>query len=355
LPRRCAPRNDKQEQGLYLPNPSPFDCAQGRLTKEGEKAKKMKKTFIIVVLLMFVAACATKVKVHRMVPAKFDVAGVMTIAVGEFESGCCASSRWASELTHMLERRLDANIFYTVVPGAPGVGADDAGGKNAAWRAWVKKEGVDGILGGTVREADVDTDWDYERKKKKVERDGKTYTKVKRIPIVHRTARLRVAATLFDAKTGERLSHEEYAEDSDSRARGRDQVRRMPDENDMIERLVDRVADRVMRGLVPHLMGEKLRLAEDKDCAEGNKLARNGDWGAAQDLWKSVVAANPRNHVAYYNLGIAAEVAKRYNEAADYYRKAVKIDGRKRYRKALARAERRERDEKKLEKQMEGR
>ena len=319
-------------------------------------------------------SCATKVKARYMAPARFDVAGIHTLAVAEFESQGFASSRWASYIRDRVEEDLGVGGFYGMRSGAPEVGADASHGGDGdySWRRWGRAHDADAILGGAVS-ADVEE----ERETKREEREVGTgryrneyYTeggvkRVRRVEIkrkeieyvlqMERIAEMEVAVALLDTKTAIRLEHELYSESNAEDAEGEDDIRRMQDANDMLRELADRIIPQIVNDLKPHAVVQSIALASCDECKEGMKLAKDDEWDAAIASWRAAAASDSDNHAALYNLGVAAEVAGDYAEADRYYLNALEIDGKRFYRKALERVDKRMEANERLKGQMEGR
>ena len=78
-------------------------------------------------------------------------------------------------------------------------------------------------------------------------------------------------------------------------------------------------------------------------------------WGAARASWEANLASNPSNDAAWYNLGVAVEVAGNYSEAAKNYQRALQLKDNSMYRKALDRLKRRKQEYHKYEEQIRGR
>jgi len=315
-------------------------------------------------------ACATKVKAQYVAPAQFSVAGITRLAVAEFRAYGGMSSSMAPELSDRIARELTGEGFFTVVPGAPRVSAEGGG---AGWRAWAQDNDVEGVLAGTIDEARVRHEVSHERTKEEVHtgryRDEvyieggqvrKRRVEIVRqetrlIPTVRKYAELNATVALLNARTGARLSSQTYRKTSSSYAQGEGRARSMDSDTYLLEKLAAEIARDVVRDLVPHAQQEKIALAEDKACVEGLKRARQGDWAGARSAWEQVVAADPANHAALYNMGVAAEIAQRYEEAREYYAKAAAIERKDLYTKALARVEQRLRQQRQLNEQLKGR
>lgn len=307
-----------------------------------------------------------------MEPARFPVHGITKLAVGEFEADCTRCSRLGEMLADEVTVRLQGKGFYEIIPGKPVVGERETtgGARMSELRAWGREHGVNGILGGTIRDVDVDRTWTTRQVTEK-EHTGRYHTRVyvedgqvkkhqeeiirdvvKYIPMVQVNVRVEAAAGLYDLTSGERLEVHEYRERDSRYLEGEFHVRDVIDADAMVDRLIRRIAGKIVDDLVPHQVSEKLKLASDKDCAAGMKLARQGDWEGARRAWSAVVQADPRNHAAFYNLGIAAEVSGDYDAARVNYEHALSINEKDLYRAALYRVRNRMLEQDELKRQM---
>lgn len=319
------------------------------------------KRYIFVASLIILAivwtGCATKVRAKRVAPAKYSVAGIRTLAVAEFKMECCTFPIWSERLTDEIEEQLEEKGFFKLVEGAPEFSADDPTDR---WVRWGRDEGADGILAGTIKNASVQTTWGRRRVEREVRtgryKDGQEVIRkeVEHIPTIRRRATLQVVTSFNDVITATRLDREKYRE-TKSEYREGDNSRYLPTDNEMLGKLARKIAKRIANDMVPRPVEEKISLASDDACKDGVRLARDGDWAGATSSWQAVVATDPANHAALYNLGVASEVRGNYDAAADYYLRAMELDGKKLYQKAWKRASERVEEKSRLREQMEGR
>lgn len=68
-----------------------------------------------------------------------------------------------------------------------------------------------------------------------------------------------------------------------------------------------------------------VELAVDKLVRDGNKLARDGDWGGAVAAWTGILEADPYNPAAAFNLAVAAEVAGDFASARAAFDKVAAL------------------------------
>lgn len=92
----------------------------------------------------------------------------------------------------------------------------------------------------------------------------------------------------------------------------------------MLTEITDHLSDAFIANVTPHEVTEQIKLKSDSCCKDGIKLAKSGDWDGAIDSFRAAVSAEPSNHVARYNLGIAYEHQKDLEGARECYREAMR-------------------------------
>lgn len=316
----------------------------------------MRKRSLSILIVPFLALCSwgcgAKVKAHRIAPAKFNIAGIKVLAVADFESDYSNWRMAGPSISDMVKHEIEKSDFYSKVVRATEMSLSPS---NADLSRLERKEGASGVLTGAVRRARVNSYRDYRKEQTEV-RTGRyryeTYwdgsqqkkrrveiveKKTDLIPVVRKSAELRVEVALVDVATGLRLDGGSYrARDSESEEGYR--IDSMISDSDMMRGLAQKVSSRIAHDASPHPVTYNIGLETGGGCKEGVKLAQKGEWDAAAGFWKSLVDSNPDNHAALYNLGVAAEVAKDYTAAERYYMGALDIKDKGRYRKALERA-----------------
>jgi len=73
---------------------------------------------------------------------------------------------------------------------------------------------------------------------------------------------------------------------------------------------------------------QSLRSKTQKDAlwASGSQLHDRADWKGAEAIWRQIIASDPSNSAAYYNLGITLENQDRIDEALAAFRQAQRLD-----------------------------
>jgi hypothetical protein len=117
-------------------------------------------------------------------------------------------------------------------------------------------------------------------------------------------------------------------------------------EPQVLQRLSVASAREAVAKLIPHETTVRVSLADQKfgkglfAVRAGNKLAKAGDWRMAATKWREALSASPENSAAMYNLGVAYEAARDFDEAARMYTAAAALDESDRCQQALQRVER---------------
>ncbi|MCB9639861.1 MAG: tetratricopeptide repeat protein [Myxococcales bacterium] len=68
-----------------------------------------------------------------------------------------------------------------------------------------------------------------------------------------------------------------------------------------------------------------LRNARSVGMRQGLQFAEQGRWDDAERAWRRALAESPDDPRVWYNLGVAAEVHGRFNQALSFYKKALAI------------------------------
>ncbi len=81
-----------------------------------------------------------------------------------------------------------------------------------------------------------------------------------------------------------------------------------------------RFLDPLRSDLLPHeLTRERTLWGGGSDVSAGVKLAKGGDWDGAVRVWKDRAAAHPEEAEAHFDLGVAYELAGRYDDSRREY------------------------------------
>ena len=108
----------------------------------------------------------------------------------------------------------------------------------------------------------------------------------------------------------------------------------------LLERASDAVAGVLARAFMPGQMTVRLPVEDDGALAPAAQRLLAGNPDAAESLLNEVLAADPGNAGAYYDLGLVAEVRGDFAKAAAMYREAANREGKERYFSAADAADR---------------
>ncbi|MCE1248549.1 MAG: tetratricopeptide repeat protein [Firmicutes bacterium] len=95
----------------------------------------------------------------------------------------------------------------------------------------------------------------------------------------------------------------------------------LPSDKDMIFKYAEELFRNNLYKFTPHFTIRKRNL-EDADN-EGTKLALKRKWNDASAVWQDQLDKNPNDFTALKNMGIYMEKKGKYNEAVDFYKKAI--------------------------------
>ncbi len=120
---------------------------------------------------------------------------------------------------------------------------------------------------------------------------------------------------------------------------------------DIMKEMATDICQDFVKKIVPTPKKEFRQFASGNTTVNnGVKAAMNRDWDLAIDLWKDVVASNPKNAPATYNLGIAYEAKKMLRRALKQYKAARKLDtGNSLYQRTYAKLKRKLKTSKKID------
>ncbi len=95
----------------------------------------------------------------------------------------------------------------------------------------------------------------------------------------------------------------------------------MPSDRNRIFNEARTIIERYIYRFTPHFITRKRKLA-DRDN-EGTKLAMDGNWEEAAEIWEKQLTADPNNYACLFNLGIYYEKKGNSKEALAHYEKAA--------------------------------
>mgnify|MGYP003872526795 FL=1 len=309
-------------------------------------------------LFLFLTGCAgaTYVYIDTIKPPEINLPGIERIAVAEF-NGPRGSGRQAS---YKLTEKLIASGKYKVLErekiraileeqGFALSGAVD----EATAVEMGKLLGVDALIFGDVTAYNCED----EEGTRMVERwvgTGRYRTVTRRIPFTNKTftrkeeikekklveehyhirrATVTVNFKVVSVKTGELLAVKSLTR-SDKKEIV-DGKGTLPSREEMLSRLMDAVVDNFIRLIAPVPVKVTRKLETGTPLLkEGATFAKNGLWDKARDIWEKEKERLPSPEV-YYNLGVAYEAMGNLEMAARMYDKAVSMNPKPEYIRAL--------------------
>ncbi|MCA9000139.1 MAG: hypothetical protein KDA80_24290 [Planctomycetaceae bacterium] len=310
----------------------------------------MRVVLLLLVVSSLTVGCAHTAMVQTWEPATIDVAGMNRVAVVTFQgdSGPAVAASLNSQLWE--------NGFYEVV--------DASGIQSHIVRAGyetmdpidpneilgpARQAGLDGILMGEVVEYRCDDErFDSSHihiGSDAVEDDHGKYSStgfgIETNSTLVRDGSVAIAFKLVDVRTGEiraakTVSHHFHGEVVNGNGR-------IPSQGEVLEALTTQCLDEIVCMVAPHQEMARMKLAKcdlwvrgRSQVASGIKLARDGDWNAADELWKAAIKNHPGNHAALYNRALAAMARQDYETAENFAMEALKVQHKSDYAKGLA-------------------
>lgn len=331
--------------------------------------------FFLVFTIILTCSCATTVKIKRIVPAKYDISGVTSIAVmSPFSYETTYHHKGSNPIPDAIEAALEKNGFFEVqeIKGIYGLNMDERHDKSTIINAG-KRAGVDTVISGKVMAYQVTLD----RKEIPVEKDEETWISepyidaagnkkyrtrpVKTKRTFYETALTKAAevsfwADMVDVGTGKVLGHEYFTRIGEEKAQGDTEIRNMTSGDKMLLGVTKTLANDFVLAMTPHEITEKIAFKKDKECKPGVKRAKKGEWSEAVFQWQQVLSGNSSSECALYNLGLAEESVGNNEKALEFYKKALYMDPQEKlYLRAISRIQSKIKDQKKLKEQMQGR
>lgn len=329
------------------------------------------------ILTFILIGCAAKTAIQVTKPAEIDVGGIKRVAIIDFRgpenSGASVASAFVSklfetgfytiveraELQRILEEHALSMAGVTDVEtavqagnllGVQGVIVGDVIGYRCEDRRG--KEKVKEQVWTGEYEKDANGNIIYEKtlfgikvKKKKYKEEFVD------VEVIDREANVTLAFRLIDVETAGILASREASHSYNKKVQtGKESL---PPKNEVLANLGLRCVDEFVRALAPHRITVQTQFAKGNDQVnKGIEFAKNGLWDKAQEIWEEEVQRDSRNNAAWYNLGLALEVAGDYMQAQDAYDQALTIESKKLYMQGLKRIRERIEDNRRLQEQL---
>ncbi|MFV0445191.1 MAG: DUF6340 family protein [Planctomycetaceae bacterium] len=286
--------------------------------------------------------CAQMAMVRCWEPATIDVAGMDRLAVVSFRGV------EGEHVAAALHDRLWENHFFALVDASELTTLQHAAyvpdSCDQALLAQARERGIDGIIFGVVEEHRCE-DTPIEKVA-----SGMLSAAAEHVGSAGEAATPRgltrhgevvVAFQLVDARTGEvrTESRARHVYDETSRSAGSD----LPGEEQILTQLTTMCLDDFVEELTPHQSELPMELAsvrwygpQSARIRGANRLAMQGDWDAARDVWQEVADQNWNNDAALFNLAIDAAHRQQYSRAEELAMQALKLRHTEQYADGLA-------------------
>jgi hypothetical protein len=154
------------------------------------------------------------------------------------------------------------------------------------------------------------------------------------------TTQVAMRFELIDARSGEKIASDQTIESYVGELGGDVQGRYV--EHRVMQEMVTKNATQVAAKLAPHKIPTAVELAGDSwfgsaEVRAGCTLAKAGRWEDAAKVWRMVLDADPNNHAAQYNLGLAYEAQQDLAMSQQMYQAALALSDEDTYRAAADR------------------
>ncbi len=336
----------------------------------------MKHLIVLLLFLFLYAGCSEKVYINVTKPATYDVSDVKRIAVLDFNGPRNAGASIASQFTNRLwktqyfkimERRELERILEEHALQMSGIINDSTAVE------FGKILGVDALIIGDILSYEVQDKRGKEKVKEKVwkgeyEKDEKgnfVYEKTRSgrekkkkyeevlvdKEFIQRSGNVSISFRMVSVETGEIRAGETKSRTYSQKFfpdKGQ-----LPTHQAILTQLSEAVIEQFIPLITPYTIRVSKTFEEDNDAVDlGIEYAQKNLWDRAMTIWQDELIRDPRNSAALYNLGLAYEVMGDFDQAEDYYTRALDIEPNDLYMEALANIRQRKIEQKTLEKQL---
>lgn len=320
--------------------------------------KKFLRTLISIIFLGIIAGCAFQIPVLRVKPADWDVSGITKLGIST-SNDSASSKEYVQEFAQKLKETLERKRFFQAIYLLEGA-------KN-------KSHPLDAVLNIRTNLTHVTRESGMER----VEREEETGRRVKETYYENGQEKLRevpekikriyyIPYAIKKASVDLRIHYRSLRPQGETKelqlrnqgkeiAVGDEQIQAIRSDEEMVQAVSNPLIIQLANKLVPHMIGEKIKLASHSACQPGLEDAKQGNWAEAVESWKGVIQSDDTNHAAHYNLGVAYEALKNYPAALSSYQKALTYSSRGMYQKALDRIKEVMEEDQRLQRQLRGR
>jgi tetratricopeptide (TPR) repeat protein len=310
--------------------------------------------FILVISILIIPGCATKIKVNMLQPAQYHEAS-LTKAVAVLPFTGPGGREFAAELEGVLSGiGIDDKQYFTLVDRASidktisemQLSASGLVDQKTAAKIG-KLIGAQGIYTGVVTRNRYDDSRYTERRstctryEQRRGKDGKISTgaciswRQYNVSCVKRVASFAVSPKLVDVTTGRILYSRNLAAQATSS--GCEDARPVQSESVLLEKAKEDVKTEFRRDVAPYYLTREIKLMDAADGIEsaqakdklkaGLEYADKGRMDTACELWGEARNIASRSYALLYNLGVCAESRGYLDAALSLYKQADKILG----------------------------
>ncbi len=279
-------------------------------------------TFWAAAVLVACSGCAPGMQVTRIAPAYYNLGNTRRVAVLEVTG---EPQAMAQVLTDLQQKVIDDRYYQLVVATDRGatftVSAQGGFIEIGEVRRLVE---ADVYLNAHVRHYDYREVEKVENKVTRYQPEAKVRVNFQVVKadgrvIVFRDYEGTASAPAFDA--GKRPSRPPTA---------------------VLDDAIREAVRRFTTDITPHQVYEKIVFDDaTEDLKPGIKLAEAGDLAGAERAWADLVAKNPSNAGAIYNIGVLLETRGEFEQAAAHYNQAISLLSKPLYQSALENMNRR--------------
>jgi len=337
----------------------------------------MRAAILLLLAGLFISSCTKSAMIEITRPAEYNVSDLKRLAVvnfngpgnsGEIAADKFANQLWSTNYFSLLERKELQKILEEHALQMSGVVND------STIVEFGKILGVDALIVGSVTSYQVEDKKGKEKVKEQVwkgeyEKDengkfiyeknafGKKEKKKKyreelvdkefvnreaAVGLSFRMVSIQTAEIRASGSQTESFSHKYYPQSDNIPAK---------------EALLSDLTEQAIKKFIPMISPYKVTVSRkfekgNEAVNAGISMAQNNLWDKATFIWEKEVQNDPGNAAAYYNLGIAYEVAGDLDRAEQAFDAALKIKNKELYMQALAQIRQRKIEQQKLQQQL---
>ncbi|MEW6367875.1 MAG: tetratricopeptide repeat protein [Acidobacteriota bacterium] len=297
---------------------------------------------VLPILALILTDCAPGMRISRFRPARYNLGATRKLALLNVRGPAEATGVVAAELAEQivskgvfeLYSRVPQSVEIVIIPGRDVV------------------QNIERVRDLVPTEAYIAADvarWEYTEREieEKVKENDQEVKKKFRVP----HAGVAVNFQVIEATSGRLVVLREYTAGQDGQKF--EPGKPGPKQADLLRSACSDVVGSFLYDITPRWVTEKIVLDEvDPALKDGVELCKRGMLDEAASSFRNVLQTYPGSSGATYNLGVLAEVSGDHALAEEYYRKAIDIDPKPLYQKALQNLQRRVAEEEALKERL---